>query len=87
MGFPSSPLVKKSACNAKDAEDLGLIPRLEKSPGEENGNPFQYTCLENSMDRGALLATVHGVTKESDTIEPLNMHALSQSWLRQGPPS
>ena len=48
----------KSACNAGD---LGLIPGLGRSPGEENGYPLQYSCLENSMDRGAWWATVHGV--------------------------
>ena len=51
---------KESACNAGD---WGLIPRLGKSPGEGNGNPLQYSCLENSMDRRAWLATVHGVSK------------------------
>ena len=51
---------KASACNA---EDLGSVPGLGKSPGEGNGNPFQYSCLENSMDGGAWWATVHGVTK------------------------
>ena len=46
------------------AGDLGLIPGLGRSPGEGNGNnPLQYSCLENSMDRGAWWATVHGVTK------------------------
>ena len=44
-------------------KDLGLIPGSGRSPGEGNGNPFQYSCLENSMDRGAWQATVHGVTK------------------------
>ena len=48
------------------AGDVGLIPGLERSPGEGNGNPFQYSRLENPMDRGAWQATVHGVTKESD---------------------
>ena len=43
--------------------DRGSIPGLGKSPGEENGNPLQYSCLENPMDRGAWQATVHGVTK------------------------
>ena len=43
--------------------DLGLISGLGRSPGEENGNPSQDSCLENSMDRGAWQATVHGVTK------------------------
>ena len=47
--------------------DMGSIPGLGRSPGEENGNPLQYSCLENSMDRGAWRATVHGVMQESDT--------------------
>ena len=51
---------KESTCNA---EDLGSIPGLGRSPGEENGNPLQYSCLENPMDRGARQATVHGVTR------------------------
>ena len=50
----------KSACNAGDP---GLIPGLGRSPGEGNGNPLQYACLENPMDRGAWWATVHGVAK------------------------
>ena len=54
---------KESACNA---EDLGLIPELGRSPGEGNGNPLQYSYLENPIDRGALWTTVHGVTKELD---------------------
>ena len=51
---------KESACNAGDP---GSIPGLRQSPGEENGNPLQYSCLENSMDRGAWWTTVHEVTK------------------------
>ena len=51
---------KESVC---DAGDLGLIPGLGRSPGEGNGYPLQYSCLENSMDRGTLWATVHGVAK------------------------
>ena len=47
--------------------DMGSIPGLGRSPGEENGNPLQYSCLENSMDRGAWRDIVHGVMKESDT--------------------
>ena len=50
MGFPRSSVDKESACNAGD---LGSIPGLGKPPGEGNGNPFQYSCLENPMDRGA----------------------------------
>ena len=51
---------KAPACNAGD---LGSIPGLGRSPGEENGNPLQYSCLENFMDRGAWWATVQGVAK------------------------
>ena len=60
MGFPGSSEVKASACNEGD---LGLIPGLGRSPGEGNGNPLQYSCLENPMDGGAWWATVHGVAK------------------------
>ena len=55
--------------SASNAGDLGLIPRLGRSPGEGNGNPLQYSCLENPMDRGACQATIHGVSKELDTTE------------------
>ena len=58
--FPGSSVSKESACNAGDQ---GSIPRSGGSPGEGNGNPLQYSCLENSMDRGAWWATVHGDTK------------------------
>ena len=51
---------KESACNAGDS---GLIPGSGRSPGEGNSNPLQYSCLENSMDRGAWGATVHGAAK------------------------
>ena len=60
MGFPGVSDGKESTCNAGD---LGLIPELERSPGEGNGNPLQYSCLENPMDRGAWQATVHGIPK------------------------
>ena len=53
-GFPGSSNGKESACNAGD---LGSISGLERSPGEGNGNPLQYSCLENPMDRGAWQAT------------------------------
>ena len=59
-GFPGGSEVKASACNAGN---LGSIPGLGRSPGEGNGNPLQYSCLENPMDGGAWWATVHWVTK------------------------
>jgi len=49
------------------AGDESLIPGSERSPGEGNGNPPQYSCMENPMDRGSWQATAHGVAKESDT--------------------
>ena len=52
MSFPRGPVVKNLLANAGDAGDMGLIPRSERSPGGGNGNPLQYYCLENSMDRG-----------------------------------
>ena len=64
-GFPGGSEDKALACNAGDP---GSIPGLGRSPGEGNGNPLQYSCLENPMDRGTEWATVHGVAK-------------SQTWL------
>ena len=63
MGFPGVSDSRESACNARDP---GLIPGLERSPGEGNGSPLQYSCLEKSMDRGVWWATVHEVA-ESQT--------------------
>ena len=60
QGFPRGPDGKVSACSAGD---LGSIPGSGRSPGAGNGNPFQYSCLENSMDGGAWWATVHGIAK------------------------
>ena len=60
QGFPCGSEGKESACNAGD---LSWIPGLDRSPGKENGNPLQYSCLENPMDRGAWRATVHRVAK------------------------
>ena len=60
LAFPSISDSKAFACNAGD---LGLIPGPGRSPEEGNGNPLQYSCLENSIDRGAWWATAHGVTE------------------------
>ena len=64
--IPSGSDGKESDCNEGDP---GSISGLGRSPGEGNGYPLQYSCLENSMDRGVWQATLHGGRKESDTIE------------------
>ena len=65
MDFPGGSVVKSPPANARE---VGSISGSGKSPGKGNGNPLQYSCLENPMDRGASRATVHGVA-EWDTIE------------------
>ena len=69
VGSSGGSLVKNPPVNSGDPRHMSLIPELGRSPGEGNGNPLQYSCLENAMDREARWATVHGVTK-------------SQTWLR-----
>ena len=56
-------MLKNPPANAEDAKYVGSLPGLRRSPGGGNGYPLQYSCLENSMDRGAWQATFHGVTK------------------------
>ena len=71
MGFPGSSDGREYACNAGD---LGSIPGLRRFPGEGNGNPLQYSCLENSMDKGAWKAIVHGGRKELGMTEHAHTH-------------
>ena len=61
LGFPGGASGKNLPASAGDIRDVGLIPGLGRSPGGGNDNPFQYSCLENSTDRGAWRALVHGV--------------------------
>ena len=63
MGFPDGKVVKNLPANAGDASDVSSIPGLGRSSGEENGNPLQYSYLENSMDRGVWRVTVYGTAK------------------------
>ena len=66
QGFPGGSVVKNLPANAGDTVS---VPGLGRSPGEGHSNPFQYSCLGNSMDRGACWATVSGVTKMLDVTE------------------
>ena len=76
LGFPGGSNGKESPCNTGEP---GSIPGSGRSPGERNGYPFQYSCLENSRDRGAWWATVHGVTKsQTDTV--YTQCALKRPW-------
>ena len=70
--FPGGLVVKNSSANAGDA---GSIPGSGRSPEGGNGNPFQYSCLENPMDREAWWAAVHGVAKSQNMIEHAHMHS------------
>ena len=62
-GFPGGVVVKNLPANAGDTRDAGSIPGSGRSPGVGNGNPLQYQCQENAMDRGAWWAIVHGAAK------------------------
>ena len=70
-GFPGGSVVKNSPVSAGDVDS---IPGLGRSPGGGNGNPLQYSCLDNLMDRGAWWATVHGVAKSWMKIESMCAH-------------
>ena len=74
MGFPGGSEVKASACNAGD---LGSIPGSGRSPEKGNGNPLQYSCLENSMDRGTWRAIVHAVANSQTRLS--NPHTLNHN--------
>ena len=67
VGFLGGSVVKNPPSNVGETRDLFSINLSGRSPGEGNGNPLQYSCLENPMDRGVWQATFHGVAKESDT--------------------
>ena len=77
-GFPGGSDGKESACNAGD---LGSIPGSRSYLGEGNGNPLQYSCLENSMDRGAWWTTVHGDTKSLTRLSTGTAHTCSTAFL------
>ena len=67
-------MVKNPPANAEDTRDMGSIPGSGRSPREGNGNPLQYSCLENPMARGAWQVTVHGVAKNRTQLSDQHMH-------------
>ena len=69
-------VVKNPPANAGDIGDAGSIPGLGRSPGREHGNPLQYSCLENPVDRGAWWATVHSVAQSQTQLKQLSTHAI-----------
>ena len=72
MGFPDGASGKETPANAVDIGDVGSVPGSGISPEGGHGNPPQYSCLENSVDRGAWEATVHGVAKSQTRMKQLN---------------
>ena len=73
-GLPFWLSRKESACNAADTGDMGSIPEWGRFPGGGYGNPLQYSCLENPMDRGAWQATVHRVAQSRTQLKRLSTH-------------
>ena len=73
IGFPGGTVVKNSPASAGIIRDVGLIPGSGRSPGGGSGNPLQYSCLDNPMDRGAPWVIVHGVAK-GGTFAELLLH-------------
>ena len=67
-------VIKNPPANAGDARDTGSVPGSGRSPGGGHGNPLQYSCLENLMDKGAWRTTVHGVAKSRILLKRLNVH-------------
>ena len=80
-GFPGGSVGKQSSCNAADTKDAGSFPGLGRTPGGGRGNPLQYSCLENLMDRRAWRVTVHGIAKSQTRLKQLSMtHKYSPSF-------
>ena len=72
-------VVKNLPANVEDTRDAGSVPEMGRSPGGGHGNPLQYSCLENPMDRGAWWATVHRVAKSRTQLKQLSMHSLGKN--------
>ena len=77
LGFQVALVVENPPANVGNIRDVGSIPGSGRSPGGEHGNPLQYSCLENSMDRGGWQPTVPWVTKNWTRLKQQSMHAVS----------
>ena len=77
MGFPGGSGVKNSPANAGDVRDVDLTPQWGRCLGEGNGNLLEFLCLENSMERGAWSATVHGSAKSQIQLSMIMMHCIT----------
>ena len=82
--FISKTWVSQVSQMVKNAGDRGSVPGLGRSPGEENGNPLQYSCLENSMDKGVWWATVHGVKKSQTQLSNTHTHTHTHTHAHTG---
>ena len=82
LGFPGGSEIKNLPATAEDTGDMSSIPGLERSTGEGNSNPLQYSCQDNSMDRAAWKATVQGVTESQTQLNQLSMHAHTGWWIQ-----
>ena len=87
MGFPDGSVGKESTCNAADSGDAAWIPWSVRSPGGGHGNPLQYSCLENSVDRGAWWAAVHGVAKSWARLSNFPFIFTFMHWRRKWQPT
>ena len=79
-------VVKKLPANAGDIRDRGSIPGLGRSPGEGNGKPLQYSCLENPINRGTWWVTVHSVTKSQPRLKRLGLRTCRAETIRPAKP-
>ena len=81
-GLPGWLSGRESACDTRDTEDVGSILGSGRSPRGEHGNPLQYSCLENPMDKGAWRATIHRVAKSQMWLKRLSMHTCTHACLK-----
>ena len=82
-GFPGGASGKEPVCQCRCVRDVSSIPGLGRCPGGGHGNPLQYSCLENPMERGAWQATVHRFAKSRTRLKPLSTHTQAHPHFRE----